>query len=65
MNSALQKDPLYGVRRDVFVYVVENSAQFNQNQRYMYNLAGIMCNIKILPEHIKMDRFLSEEKGDL
>lgn len=62
LNDDLQKDPLYGVRRDVFAYVVENAAQFNQNQRYMFNLAGIMCNIKILPEHIKwIDSYLKKK----
>lgn len=64
LYNTLRKDPLLGIRKDVLKYVAENAAQFNQDRRYMFNLAGIMCNIKILPEHIKwVDDFL-KSKGN-
>lgn len=62
LYNTLRKDPLLGIRKDVLKYVAENAAQFNQDRRYMFNLAGIMCNIKILPEHIKwVDDFLKSK----
>lgn len=62
--STLQKDPLLGVRQDVFTYIAANATEFNQNQRYMFNLSRIMCNIKISPEHIKwIDSYL-RKKGE-
>ena len=64
LYNTLRKDPLLGIRKDVLKYVAENAAQFNQDRRYMFKLAGIMCNIKILPEHIKwVDDFL-KSKGN-
>ena len=64
LYNTLRKDPLLGIRKDVLTYVAENAAQFNQDRRYMFKLAGLMCNIKILPEHIRwVDDFL-KSKGN-
>lgn len=63
LKSTLQKDPLLGIRQDVLVYVAENAAQFGQDHGYMFNLAVTICNIKIMPEHIKwMDSYLKKKE---
>lgn len=63
LKSTLQKDPLRGIRQDVLIYVAENAAQFGQDHGYMFSLAVLLCNIKIMPEHIKwMDSYLKKKE---
>ena len=59
--SNLQKDSSLGVREDVFKYISEKAEQFGTDQRFLFHIAGFMCNLKITPEHMRwVDSFLKE-----
>lgn len=61
--STLQRDSLLGVRYDVLVYVADHAEQFGTDQRYMFNMANVMCNVKIEPKHIEwMNSYLKEKE---
>lgn len=60
--STLQRDSLLGVRYDVLAYIADHAEQFGTDQRYMFNLANVMCNVKIKPKHIEwMNSYLKEK----
>lgn len=60
--STLQRDLLLGVRYDVLAYVADHAEQFGTDQRYMFNMANVMCNVKIKPKHIEwMNSYLKEK----
>lgn len=62
--SELQKDSLLEIRKDILDYIAENAANFEKNHKYMFNLAGIICNIKIMPEHIEwIDSYLKRKEN--
>ncbi len=62
--SELQKDSLLEIRKDILDYIAENAANFGKNHKYMFNLAGIICNIKIMPEHIEwIDSYLKRKEN--
>lgn len=60
--STLQRDSLLGVRYDVLAYVADHAEQFGTDQRYMFNMANVMCNVKIKPKHIEWMNYYLKEK---
>lgn len=49
----LSKDKSLGIREDVLRYVCEEALDFGTDNKYLFNIATLMCNIKIGLEHFK------------
>lgn len=59
--SNLQKDASLGVREDVLQYISGVAEQFGTDQRFLFQIAGFMNNLKITPEHLEwVDSFLKK-----
>lgn len=59
--SNLQKDASLGVREDVLQYISGVAEQFGTDQRFLFQIAGFMNNLKITPEHLEwVDSFLKQ-----
>lgn len=59
--SNLQKDASLGVREDVLQYISGVAEQFGTDQRFLFQIAGFMNNLKITPEHLEWaDSFLKK-----
>lgn len=48
----LRKENTFGIRNDVLQYTSEHISDFRKDQEYAFNIASLMFNVKISPDHL-------------
>lgn len=49
----LQKDSTMGIKDSVLSYISDNAADFGTDQTFLFNLASIVCNLKVTVSHVQ------------